>query len=241
MRRSSIYKCNKNRLRYLALLALFPLGMAAQGALGASVWLPGIAAGGVNVPAQSMQARRFARTVHQQYDYSCGSAAIATLLSYQYGDVISEQVVFSAMWAHGDQAKIRRQGFSLLDMKRYLDAHGFDANGYRAPLSKLARVGVPAIVLISEHGYNHFVVVKGLSHGRVLVGDPSVGARTLPVRRFKKMMRSRILFVVTNHRQQAVFNGRTDWAQQPLAPLGSALNTSNLALIRVLSPGTIQF
>lgn len=197
--------------------------------------------GGVNVPAQSMQALRFTRTVHQQYDYSCGSAAVATLLSYQYGDAISEQAVFGAMWEHGDQAKIRREGFSLLDMKRYLDAHGFQANGYQAPLSKLAEVGVPAIVLISEHGYNHFVVVKGLRQGRVLVGDPSVGGRAVPVSRFKKMRRSPILFVITNHRPQAVFNGRSDWEQQPLAPLGHALDTSNLALTRVLSPGGIQF
>ncbi|MGB7755516.1 MAG: C39 family peptidase [Salinisphaera sp.] len=215
--------------------------MAAQSAWGGSVWLSEAATGGVNVPVQSMQARRFARTVHQQYDYSCGSAAVATLLSYQYGDAVSEQAVFGAMWKDGDQAKIRHDGFSLLDMKRYLDAQGFDANGYQAPLSKLAQVGVPAIVLVSEHGYNHFVVVKGLRHGRVLVGDPSVGARTLPVDRFEKMMRSRILFVVTNHRQEAVFNGHTDWSQQPLAPLGEALNISNLTLRRMLSPGSIQF
>lgn len=241
MRRFSIYKCNERRLGRLALLAALPLAMAAQCALAGHVWLPGIAAGGVNVSAQSMQARRFARTVHQQYDYSCGSAAVATLLSYQYGDAISEQAVFSAMWKDGDKAKIRREGFSLLDMKRYLDAHGFRADGYLAPLRKLAQVGVPAIVLVSEHGYNHFVVVKGLSDGRVLVGDPSVGARTLSLGRFKKMMRSRVLFVVTNHRQQAVFNGRTDWSQQPLAPLGSALNPSNLALTRIVSPGSIQF
>lgn len=241
MRRSSTCRCNSARLWQLALLAALPLGMAAPVATAGSVWLSEVATGGGNVPVQSMQARRFARTVHQQFDYSCGSAAVATLLSYQYGDPINEQAVFSAMWKNGDQSKIRREGFSLLDMKRYLDAHGFEANGYQAPLSKLAQVGVPAIVLVSEHGYNHFVVVKGLSHGRVLIGDPSVGARTLPVGRFKKMMRSPILFVVTNHRQDAVFNGRSDWAQQPLAPLGQALDISNLALTRVLSPGAIQF
>lgn len=241
MRLYSTCVCSKRRLRQLALLAALPLGMATQGAAGGSVWLSEVANGGGNVFVQSMQARRFARTIHQQYDYSCGSAAIATLLSYQYGDAISEQAVFSAMWHDGDQAKIRHEGFSLLDMKRYLEAHGFQANGYQAPLSKLAEVGLPAIVLVSEHGYNHFVVVKGLGQERVLVGDPSVGARTLPVGRFEKMMRSPILFVVTNHRQEAVFNGRTDWAQQPLAPLGRALDTSNLALTRVLSPGAIQF
>ncbi|WP_353215158.1 C39 family peptidase [Salinisphaera hydrothermalis] len=241
MRPFSTCKCSKAALRRLALLAMVPLGLAAPGAIAGTVWLSEIATGVGNVPVRSMQALRFARTVHQQFDYSCGSAAVATLLSYQYGDPISEQAVFSAMWQNGDQTKIRREGFSLLDMKRYLDAHGFQANGYDAPLSKLAEVGVPAIVLVSEHGYNHFVVVKGLSGGRALVGDPSMGARTLPIERFRKTMRSPILFVVTNHRQEAVFNGRADWSNQPLAPLGQALDISNLALTRVLTPGAIQF
>lgn len=218
-----------------------PLGLTTGATFAGRVWLPGVASGGVNVAAQSLRARHFMRTVHQRYDYSCGSAAVATLLTYQYGDAVSEQAVFSAMWDHGERAKIRREGFSLLDMKRYLDAHGFAANGYVAPLDKLKKVGIPAIVLVSEHGYNHFVVVKGLRAGRVLVGDPSVGARIVPRERFKKMMRSPILFVVTNHRQQAVFNGRADWSDQPLAPLGTALAPANLALTRVLSPGSIKF
>jgi len=205
------------------------------------VWLPGVAAGGVSVPAQSMRARRFARTIHQQYDYSCGSAAVATLLTYQYGTPTDEQAIFRAMWKAGDQAKIRQEGFSLLDMKNYLDAKGFIANGYVAPLTKLVTVGVPAIALVSEHGYNHFVVIKGLEDRRVLLGDPSTGTRVLPRERFRKMMRSPVLFVVTNHRRQAVFNGHRDWSQQPLAPLGAALTPPTLGLTRVLSPGSIQF
>lgn len=234
-------RCANRGVRWLAVLVAVPFGLAAGAAFAGRVWLPGVAAGGVNVTAQSLQARRFTRTLHQRYDYSCGSAAVATLLTYQYGDATSEQSVFSAMWDHGNRAKIQREGFSLLDMKRYLDAHGFMANGYVAPLDKLAKVGIPAIVLVSEHGYNHFVVVKGLRDGRVLVGDPSAGTRIVPRERFQAMMRSRILFVVTNHRKQAVFNGRADWSQQPLAPLGTALNTANLALTRILSPGSINF
>ena len=45
----------------------------------------------------------------------------------------------------------------------------------RRPLDKLASAGIPAIVLINEHGYNHFVVIKGMRDERVLIGDPSGG------------------------------------------------------------------
>src|SRR5690348_6832012 len=124
--------------------------------------------GGVNVPGiESVRERAFSRTVHQQFDFSCGSAAVATLLTYQYGDAISEHEVFKSMWAHGDQQKIRRDGFSLLDIKRYLDSRGYQSNGYEVPLDKLMENAVPAIMLISDRGYNHFVVVKGLTADRV--------------------------------------------------------------------------
>ena len=96
-----------------------------------------VAGGAFHVPVRSMQALRFATTLRQQYDFSCGSAALATLLTHHYGFPVSESTVFAAMWAHGDQDKIRHEGFSLLDMQRYLAANGFQADGFRLPLAKL--------------------------------------------------------------------------------------------------------
>src|SRR5690606_40798166 len=55
-------------------------------------------------------------------DFSCGSAATATLLTYQYGHPVTELEVFRQMYAQGDQARIRKEGFSLLDMRRYLQS-----------------------------------------------------------------------------------------------------------------------
>jgi predicted double-glycine peptidase len=186
--------------------------------------------GGVNVPGiESVRERAFSRTVHQQFDFSCGSAAVATLLTYQYGDAISEHEVFKSMWAHGDQQKIRRDGFSLLDIKRYLDSRGYQSNGYEVPLDKLMENAVPAIMLISDRGYNHFVVVKGLTADRVLLGDPSAGARVVSRDRFQKMLVTPIVFVITDQRQRAIFNGRTDWRTEPLAPLGTAMSAARLA------------
>lgn len=202
-----------------------------------SVWLPGAGFGGVSVPSiQSLKERQFSRTIRQQYDFSCGSAAVATLLTYQYHDPVSEQAVFQAMWKNGNQAKIRRLGFSLLDIKHYLDSHGYVSNGYKVPLSKLRQTRVPAIVLINDHGYNHFVVIKGLRDGRVLVGDPSRGARSVPLGRFRKLMSNPIVFVITSDRDRAVFNGRADWATRPLAPLGLAAMTERLATATALQP-----
>ncbi|WP_322997809.1 C39 family peptidase [Castellaniella sp.] len=186
--------------------------------------------GGVNVPGiESVRERAFSRTVHQQYDFSCGSAAVATLLTYQYNDPVSEQDVFQDMWDHGDQGKIRQEGFSLLDIKRFLDARGYESNGYEVPIDKLVENSVPAIMLISDHGYNHFVVVKGLSKDRVLLGDPSAGARLMSRQDFQKILVTPIVFVITNQHQRALFNGRTDWRTEPLARIGTAMSAARLA------------
>src|SRR3954454_18291549 len=57
--------------------------------------------------------RAFRATVHQQYDFSCGSAALATLLTYHYGRPVTEQQVFQVMYQNGNQARIREVGFSM--------------------------------------------------------------------------------------------------------------------------------
>ena len=51
---------------------------------------------------------------------------------------------------------ISKSGFSLLDIKKYLQRHGLDSNGYRAPLSKLEEVRLPAIVLLNVRGLPSF-------------------------------------------------------------------------------------
>lgn len=222
----------------LAVICLLITGSVQAG----SVWLPGTAIEGVSVPSvQSVKERRFSRTVRQQYDFSCGSAAAATLLSYHYNDPVGEVHVFQSMWDHGNQNKIRKEGFSLLDIKYYLDTRGYKAEGYKVPIDQLAENSMPAIVLISDHGYNHFVVVKGIHDGRVLVGDPSQGARSIPRDQFKDLLISPIVFVITNDSQRAVFNGQADWSTRPRAPLGMAVTKSDLAMASVLRPGPGDF
>lgn len=200
---------------------------ASAGARADSLELVGVAGGRFALNITSMKAARFKATIRQQYDFSCGSAALATLLTYQYGQAVSEQSVFDEMYAQGDQARIQREGFSLLDLKNYLKAHDYQADGFAFALDKLLDSSLPAIVLISDGGYNHFVVVKGLRDGRVLIGDPSAGTRSVPRARFEAMWINRLLFVVHNRQDEAQFNTERDWQVVPKAPLTAALSFEN--------------
>ena len=184
--------------------------------------------GTYNLRVTSLKEARFRTTVPQRYDFSCGSAATATLLSYQYGLPVNEEQVFVKMYTNGDQAKIRKEGFSMLDMRRYLQSQGFEADGFELPLEKLAEEGVPAIVLLNDRGYRHFVVVKGLRNGRVLLGDPARGTRAMPRSRFEALWDNRVLFVIHNRRDSALFNQARDWRTAPPAPLDMGIQRDGL-------------
>ena len=193
------------------------------------------------LPVASLKAMRYQGTVHQQYDFSCGSAAVATLLSYHYGYPVDERNVFAEMYAHGEQANIRREGFSLLDMKRYLAQHGFTADGYELPLSKLVQAAYPAIVLVSDQGYQHFVVVKGVAGGRVLLGDPAAGTRAMSMAAFEAIWRNRLLFVIHGWHGTARFNALADWRAAPRAPLVDAFDSRGLADVTLPKNGAGNF
>lgn len=184
--------------------------------------------GGFTARVVSVKEARFTTTQRQKYDFSCGSAALATLLTYHYGEPVDERAVFTQMYQRGDQAKIRKEGFSMLDMKRYLETRGYRADGFQLPIDKLAVENVPAIVLLTERGYRHFVVIKGVERGRVLVGDPAMGTRALSLERFRKLWVNHILFVVYNKREAAKFNQADDWRVAPGAPLQLGVDRERL-------------
>ncbi|TBR39870.1 MULTISPECIES: C39 family peptidase [Dyella] len=176
----------------------------------------------------SLKEARFRNTIRQKYDFSCGSAAVATLLTYQYGYPVNEQTAFEQMYASGDKEKIHKEGFSLLDIKRFLAANGFQADGFKVPLQKLEDENLPAIVLIDIKGYHHFVVIKGVRDGRVLVGDPALGTRAIAMDKFMSVWKNGLVFVIHNRRNIAVFNSPQDWRVSPNAPLSSGIDRGSL-------------
>ncbi|MFZ2296566.1 MAG: C39 family peptidase [Polaromonas sp.] len=222
------------RLLSISLMALLATAAGAE-----QVYLTSMGGGDVAVPVTSIKQARLSSTLLQQFDFSCGSAALATLLTHHYGMPVSESTVFDYMYRNGDQPKIRREGFSLLDMKRFLQAQGFEADGFEQPLEKLVDARLPAIVLINESGYLHFVVIKGLRGDRVLIGDPANGTRAVPRAAFEASWQSRLLFVIHNRMEAARFNLAADWRAAPQAPLTAGVNRDGLAGITMpaLGPG----
>lgn len=207
---------------------------------GAAIEIGGVAAGGqFNVPVTSFAERKFSTVYRQQYDFSCGSAALASLLTFHYQDTVSEREVFVDMFRHGDQDKIRRQGFSMLDMKTYLQRRGYRSNGFKVPLDRL---NVPAITIVNQQGYLHFVIIKGSNAREILVGDPSAGIKAIDRQVFEAMWGNRILFLIEDGSYHAsrTYRDPQEWELRVKAPLDTGVDRHSLANSNLLRRGAFD-
>lgn len=161
----------------------------------------------------------FRSVVRQRYDFSCGSAALATLLTYHYGEPTAETMPFRAMWNLGDREAIRKVGFSMLDMKTYLASRGYRAEGFRITVEQLKQVKRPTIVLMDLNGFKHFVVIKGVQNDRVLTGDSVLGLNQYSLADFEKHWNGIALAIVDGAKQRPAFNLAGDWGPWSQAPL----------------------
>ncbi len=225
----------------LAIWCVIILLSTVGGATAATVEVsPGVG-GRMLLQVWSMRELKVRSVVLQKYDYSCGSAAIATLLTYHYDTPTTEEVAFQTMFDHGNQGKIQKEGFSFLDMKRFLEAQGYPADGFEVSLDDLSKAGIPAIVLMVDNGYHHFVVVKGLRGNKVLLGDPAVGLRVVPREQFEASWPSRVVFVIHDSPARGEFNTARDWSVRPTSPLGRPLSADTLNNIVLFRPGGGDF
>jgi uncharacterized protein len=162
----------------------------------------------------------FRTVVRQRYDFSCGSAAVATILTHHYGRPTGEQEPFKAMWAKGDKELIRKVGFSMFDMKNYLTDLGYTTEGFRLKVADLQKVKRPVIVLLNLNGFKHFVVVKGVNKDRILTGDSVLGLTQYSLQDFEKMWNGIALAIVkTPGGQNGRYNLAGDWGPWSQAPL----------------------
>lgn len=230
MRGSSIIR-QVNRIAAWSVAAALIIVLASRYAAAGEVYLT-LPGGGVYTPhVKSMRELRYQTVVVQHYDYSCGAAAVATLLTYSYDRPTTEAEPFLQMFRHGDQAKITHLGFSLLDMKDYLESLGYQVSGFRLSLAQLEHIAVPGIALVQINGYRHFVVVRAVNDTSVLFADPARGMQVLSRHRFNKIWDG-VLLVIRNDLELARkgFNEQAFLAVRARAPVAAPIHQPVLSL-----------
>jgi len=136
-------------------------------------------------------------TVQQAYDYSCGSAALATLLNFYLNENLTENSVIQGLMEYGNARKITdRRAFSLLDMKKFVNRLGYRGVGYKAELDDIIELGKPCIIPIEFLGYRHFTVFRGVHGNHIFLADTFRGNTSYTFKKFKEMWFDNVLFVV---------------------------------------------
>ena len=172
----------------MRLSELVSAGLAAAFLAATTVTVAGASERG---PVRSLLELRRDKVVVQDYDLSCGAAALATLLTYQHDDPVSEREVARGLIQRQEYLEspglVRsRQGFSLLDLKRFVERRGYRGIGLGRLETDDLVARTPAIVPVNLLGYSHFVVFRGMLEGNVLLADPAYGNRTMPRERFER-------------------------------------------------------
>jgi predicted double-glycine peptidase len=140
---------------------------------------------------------KYRNITRQAFDYSCGSAALVTIMTYHLGLDVTEQQAMEGMLERGEKEKIiARRGFSLLDMKRYVASLNVESAGFRAEVKDLLSLEHPAIVPIDYAGAKHFVVLRGVRDGIVYIADPSAGNIVFSLKEFTTLWDRNTLFII---------------------------------------------
>jgi predicted double-glycine peptidase len=148
-------------------------------------------------PRLSLREMRTRHVITQEYDFSCGAAAIATLLTYYFGEPATEKEVIVGIAERADFQKVmQRRAFSLLDMKRFAEAKGYQAIGYKMDFEFLVDLNQPVIVPVIIRSYKHFVIFKGLVEDRVVIADPAFGNYTKRVGQFLDIWENGVGFIL---------------------------------------------
>lgn len=137
--------------------------------------------------------------IRQSWELSCGAAALATVLTFHFGDPVGEQEVIEGLLQYTTRARVEeRKGFSFLDLKRYAESRGYFAEGYADLAIDDLVAFAPAIVPIKAGEDHHFVVFRSVTDGYLSVADPATGNRQIAVAEFAELWTDRVALVVTD-------------------------------------------
>lgn len=190
--------------------------------------LPGV--GMVSKPVQSMRQLKFKDLVEQKTDFSCGAASLATIMRYAYGLQVDEQMMLEGLFAVTDPQVVKRKGFSLLDIKTYVEKLGMRGRGYQIQPEALLKIRVPTIVLLDLKGYKHFVVLKKSIEKQVYIGDPALGNYVMPMDQFLNSWNGIVFAVIGNglDRDSVLINPPEPLTARNLHKVSAPLTTAEL-------------
>ncbi len=137
--------------------------------------------------------------VMQQRDYSCGAAALATLMQYHLNGDATELgllLELTEMLTVEEMVDRVKNGLSMTDLRLLSVRLGYLASVVRLDLKQLRESKVPLVVGVVVNGYNHFVVYRGMDDRYVYLADPARGNVRTPIFKFQQQWQKNAALVV---------------------------------------------
>ena len=141
---------------------------------------------------------KFRSTVRQQFDFSCGAATLATILTFYFGRPTPEIEVMNILrsrYPDQDWKGLQDRGFSFDDLIWTARRLGFEGEGGEIAPSGLEKLNGPVIVHLDRGKFQHFSVVRAVKAGNVFLSDPIVGAVTMSMGEFERQYTGRALAI----------------------------------------------
>jgi hypothetical protein len=126
--------------------------------------------------------------VMQEHEYTCGAAALATLMIYYFGEDITEKKILDVIEKQmpaDEWAEKFTSGLSVRDLMNGARKLGYEAESRELKLSDLIALTAPVIVHLEDNDFQHFVVYRGVVEDRVYLADPILGNIRVPIDKFK--------------------------------------------------------
>jgi predicted double-glycine peptidase len=127
-----------------------------------------------NRPVRSVLEIRRERVMIQNWDLSCGAAALGTLLRYQFGEPVTEREIARALMGRAEyvghpELLQLREGFSLLDLKRFVQTYRAKRVVTKLPKKKKPiRTQLASLRPATSHTASHSTKRSTLASARIV-------------------------------------------------------------------------
>ena len=152
----------------------------------------------VSKPVKSWLELKNENMIKQEYDYSCGSATLATILKYYYDLEIDEKTVLDGVLelrglSQEDKKEFENSEMSLsfYDLANYANSLNFKAVGLSLDMDSLKKLQVPVILFVKIRKDEHFTIYKSMDENFVYLADPTFGNIKISIAKFEEMFYQR--------------------------------------------------
>jgi len=141
----------------------------------------------IAVPITPYRTLRYEGVIGQTSYYTCGPAAVATLLTHYYGQPTAESEILelSEKAMEGSGKSPEQRGVTAFALRQALANKNIQARGMRLTLASLRNYfrqgGLPVVLHVTKPQM-HYVLAVGIVGDWVILADPSWGRRIQPLR-----------------------------------------------------------